>query len=102
MTKTAKRRLQQEANRLEQKYGNRVGSLASYDYKLDVIPTGVLALDYALGIGGWPLGHCVEIYGPPDIGKSSTLGLAAIGNAQRQGLTTGIVALEPGIDKNWL
>ncbi|MCL4782361.1 MAG: DNA recombination/repair protein RecA [Bryobacterales bacterium] len=49
-----------------------------------VLTTGCLSLDWALGCGGFPRGHLVEIFGPPDSGKT-TLGLEAIAAAQRAG-----------------
>ncbi|MGH3157282.1 MAG: recombinase RecA, partial [Streptosporangiaceae bacterium] len=51
---------------------------------MEVIPTGSIALDVALGIGGLPRGRVVEIYGPEGGGKTS-LALTAIANAQRAG-----------------
>lgn len=93
--------LQAERTRLDKNYGFKTGALASQEYKLNVVPTGILALDYALGTGGWPLGHPVEVFGPPDIGKSSVLGFNAIKQAQKEGKTCGIIALEPSFDKEW-
>lgn len=90
-----------EAKRLEAKYGHMSGATGADNYDLDIVPTGMLALDYALGTGGWPLGHPIEIFGPPDIGKSSVIGLSAIRNAQARGLLCGVVALEPGFDDAW-
>ncbi len=94
-------RAQQEAARLERKFGLKSGATGAETFRLNVVPTGSLALDYALGTGGWPLGHPVEIFGPPDIGKSSVLGFSAIRNAQAAGKLCGIIALEPGFDKDW-
>lgn len=103
MTTTAtKRKLEKEVKRLERRFGHRSAVLGSERIPLDVIPTGSLALDYALGTGGWPRGHPVEIWGGNDIGKSSALGSAALRNAQAQGLLCGIVAIEPGVDSGWL
>ncbi len=96
-----KRKAIQEAARLEQKYGHKTGAIGSESFKLNVVPTGSLALDYALGTGGWPLGHPVEVFGAPDIGKSSVIGFNAIKSAQKQGLLCGIIALEPGFDEEW-
>src|SRR5277367_4491869 len=52
--------------------------------KIDVIPTGALALDLALGVGGVPRGRVIEIYGPESSGKT-TLMLHVIANAQKVG-----------------
>src|ERR1700734_3084229 len=49
---------------------------------IDVIPTGSIALDVALGLGGLPRGRIVEIYGPESSGKT-TVALHALANAQR-------------------
>src|SRR5262245_29451629 len=51
---------------------------------IDVIPTGSLGLDLALGVGGVPRGRVVEIYGPESSGKT-TLALTIVANAQRAG-----------------
>lgn len=91
----------QEAARMERKYGLKAGAVGAERFKLNVVPTGSLALDYALGTGGWPLGHPVEIFGAPDIGKSSVIGFSAIRNAQAAGMLCGIVAIEPGFDPEW-
>ena len=60
---------------------------------MEVIPTGSIALDVALGIGGLPRGRVVEIYGPEASGKTS-LALHAVANAQKAG---GIVAFVEGL-----
>ena len=52
--------------------------------KVDVIPTGSLTLDLALGINGYPKGRVVEIYGPESSGKT-TLAIHAIAEVQKQG-----------------
>jgi recombination protein RecA len=56
---------------------------------VEVISTGSLALDMALGIGGLPRGRVVEIYGPESSGKT-TLTLHAVANAQRNGGGSGL------------
>lgn len=70
--------------------------------KIDVIPTGALALDLALGVGGLPRGRVIEIYGPESSGKT-TLMLHVIANAQRAGGVAAFVdaehALDPGYAK---
>src|SRR5437764_3224798 len=52
--------------------------------EIPVVPTGSVGLDLALGIGGYPRGRIVEIYGPESSGKT-TLTLHAIANVQKQG-----------------
>ena len=51
---------------------------------VEVIPTGSVALDTALGVGGYPRGRIIEIYGPESSGKT-TLAIHAIAEAQKQG-----------------
>lgn len=101
MKKDISTRLQQEVERLSKKYGQKAGALGSQRFQLNVVPTGSLALDYALGTGGWPQGHLIHLFGEPDIGKSSTLGLAAFRNAQAANKTCGLIAVEPGFDPAW-
>ena len=101
MNETVKKALEAERLRMEKKYGHKSAAIGSDDAKYNVIPTGVLALDYALGTGGWPLGQIIEVYGPPDIGKTSVLGYSAYVEAQKLGLVCGLVALEPNFDKAW-
>src|SRR5664280_1459122 len=78
---------------------------------IEVIPTGSIALDVALGIGGLPRGRVVEIYGPESSGKT-TVALHAVANAQRAGgiaafidaETLGVVGVERmlGVDTDGL
>jgi len=63
----------------------------------EVIPSGSLALDAALGIGGYPRGRVIEIYGPESSGKT-TLALHAVAEAQRQGGTAAFVDAEHALD----
>ncbi len=64
---------------------------------VDVIPSGSLALDAALGVGGYPRGRVIEIYGPASSGKT-TLALHAVAEAQRQGGTAAFVDAEHALD----
>ncbi len=70
--------------------------------KIDVIPTGSLAMDLALGVGGIPRGRVVEIFGPESSGKT-TLMLHVIANAQKAGGLAAFIdaehALDPGYAK---
>ena len=65
---------------------------------VDVIPSGSLTLDLALGIGGYPKGRVVEIYGPESSGKT-TLAIHAIAECQKQGGICAIVDAEHAFDK---
>lgn len=64
---------------------------------IDVIPTGSLTLDVALGIGGYPKGRIIEIYGPESSGKT-TLTLHAIAEVQKQGGRAAFIDAEHAID----
>ena len=64
---------------------------------VEVIPTGSLALDMALGIGGLPRGRVVEIYGPESSGKT-TLALHVVANAQRNGGVAAFIDAEHALD----
>ncbi|MCC0765892.1 MULTISPECIES: recombinase RecA [Micrococcus] len=64
---------------------------------VEVIPTGSVAMDVALGIGGLPRGRVVEIYGPESSGKT-TLALHAVANAQRNGGIAAFIDAEHALD----
>ncbi|MEN9581870.1 MAG: hypothetical protein RJA70_4879 [Pseudomonadota bacterium] len=64
---------------------------------VQVVPTGSIGLDIALGIGGYPRGRIVEIYGPESSGKT-TLMLHAIANVQKQGGTAAFIDAEHALD----
>ena len=65
---------------------------------IKVIPTGSITLDYALGVGGYPRGRIVEIYGPESSGKT-TLALHAIAEAQKQGGIAAFIDAEHAFDR---
>ena len=65
--------------------------------EIDAIPTGSLALDIALGIGGLPRGRVVEIYGPESSGKT-TLALHVVAEAQKRGGTCAFIDAEHALD----
>jgi len=92
--------LQLTVDKLDKAYGK--GTIMKLgDSKItaaDVISTGSIGLDIALGIGGLPKGRVVEIYGPESSGKT-TLALQAIANAQRQGGIAAFIDAEHAFDK---
>ncbi|GIZ14289.1 recombinase RecA [Capnocytophaga catalasegens] len=65
--------------------------------KVEVIPTGSIGLDVALGVGGYPKGRIIEIFGPESSGKT-TLTLHAIAEAQKQGGTAAFIDAEHAFD----
>ncbi|GII78279.1 protein RecA [Sphaerisporangium rufum] len=67
---------------------------------IEVIPTGAIALDVALGIGGFPRGRIVEIYGPESSGKT-TVALHAVANAQRAGGIAAFIDAEHALDPDY-
>src|SRR5438067_6092467 len=68
--------------------------------KVDAIPSGSIALDLALGVGGYPRGRVVEIYGPEASGKT-TLTLHAVAAVQRAGGTAAFIDAEHALDSQW-
>lgn len=66
--------------------------------QVEVIPTGSIGLDLALGVGGYPKGRIVEIYGPESSGKT-TLAIHAIAEAQRKGGIAAIIDAEHAFDR---
>ncbi|HEX6195725.1 MAG TPA: recombinase RecA [Jiangellaceae bacterium] len=67
---------------------------------IDIIPTGSISLDIALGVGGLPRGRVVEIYGPEASGKTS-LALHAVANAQKAGGTAAFIDAEHALDPTY-
>lgn len=94
--------LQMTMDRLDKAYGKgtimRLGE--SKATNIEVIPTGSLGLDIGLGIGGFPRGRVVEIYGPESSGKT-TLAIHAIAECQRLGGIAAIIDAEHAFDRNY-
>ncbi|TMG70335.1 MAG: recombinase RecA, partial [Chloroflexi bacterium] len=96
------RAIEQAIQQIEKQFGK--GSImklgASADEKVDSISTGSLAVDMALGVGGFPRGRVVEIFGPEASGKT-TLALHAVASAQRAGGTAAFIDAEHALDATW-
>ncbi len=90
-------------SQIERSFGKgsimRMGNKAA-DAEIEVVSTGSLGLDLALGIGGLPKGRIVEIYGPESSGKT-TLALHAIAEAQRRGGTCAFIDAEHALDPGY-
>ena len=94
--------LQATMDKIEKDYGK--GAIMKLgdqpDGDVEVIPTGSIALDHALGIGGYPRGRVVEIYGPESSGKT-TLAIHAIAQAQKKGGIAAIIDAEHAFDRTY-
>jgi recombination protein RecA len=88
---------------IQKQYGEgaimRLGGQAGH-VKVEVIPTGSIALDLALGVGGVPRGRIVEIFGPEASGKT-TVALSIVAQAQKQGGTAAFIDAEHALDPIW-
>ncbi len=100
--KTKEEALKDALKSIERAYGKgsvmRMGEQPKVD--VDVIPTGSLLLDATLGVGGYPRGRIVEIYGPESSGKS-TLALHAVAEAQKKGGRAAYIDAEHAIDPDY-
>lgn len=94
--------LEAAISQIEKQFGKgsimRLGSAGITE--IPSIPTGSIALDAALGIGGFPRGRVVEIYGPESSGKT-TLALSAVAQAQKQGGTAAFIDAEHALDVSY-
>lgn len=100
MTVEKQRALDMALAQIEKQFGKgsimRMGE-ASAKMAVEVIPTGALSLDIALGVGGMPRGRVVEIFGPESSGKT-TVALHVVAEAQRMGGTAAFIDAEHALD----
>ncbi|MEO8874607.1 MAG: recombinase RecA, partial [Polyangiaceae bacterium] len=89
---------------IEKEYGKgsimRLKEGQTYQAELPVVPSGSIGLDIALGIGGYPRGRIMEVYGPESSGKT-TLTLHAIANVQKQGGVAAFIDAEHALDPTY-
>ena len=94
--------LQTTLEKIEKNYGK--GSIMKLgdrpEEEVDVIPTGSINLDAALGVGGFPRGRVIEIYGPESSGKT-TLAIHAIAECQKQGGVAAFIDAEHAFDSSY-
>lgn len=99
MSEKRAKALDEALKQIEKQFGKgsvmKLGDKAHVD--VETIPSGSIALDVALGIGGYPRGRIIEIYGPESSGKT-TFALHAIAEAQRKGGTAAFVDAEHALD----
>src|SRR6266566_752323 len=97
------RALDLAVSQIEKQFGKgsimRLGGIDS-TAALDAIPSGSLSLDVALGVGGYPRGRVIEVFGPESSGKT-TLTLHAIAEAQKLGGTAAFIDAEHALDANY-
>jgi len=103
MTKEKQKSLETAISQIEKAFGKgiimRLGSSESIE-PLPVISTGSLGLDIATGVGGYPRGRVIEIFGPESSGKT-TLALSAIAEAQKAGGIAAFIDAEHALDINY-
>jgi len=89
-------------SQIERQFGKgsimRLGQREAVD--VPAIPTGSIAVDYAIGVGGFPRGRVVEVYGPESSGKT-TLALSVIAQAQRRGGVAAFIDAEHALDAQY-
>ena len=94
-----KKALEVALGKIEKDFGKgsvmKLGSASAT--QVEVIPTGSLQLDFALGVGGLPKGRIVEIYGPESSGKT-TVALHCVAQAQKAGGTAAFIDAEHALD----
>ena len=102
MTKTNDKTLDQVLADIEKQFGKgSVMKLGDNEKReIDVIPSGSISLDLALGIGGYPKGRIIEIYGPESSGKT-TIALHAIAEAQKLGGRVAFIDAENSLDPQY-
>lgn len=104
MSEEKSKALEAAVSGIEKQFGKgsimRLGAGASLVPSIDVVPTGSLGLDIALGIGGLPRGRIIEIFGPESSGKT-TLTLHAIAECQKRGGICAFVDAEHAIDVSY-
>lgn len=100
MTDEKKKALEATILQIEKQFGKgsimKMGALAA-NSNIEVIPTGCLTLDLALGVGGLPKGRIIEIYGPESSGKT-TVTLHVIAQVQKMGGTAAFIDAEQALD----
>lgn len=93
--------LNQALKLIEKEYGKgSVMKLGAEPEKIEVISSGSISLDKALGVGGYPKGRIIEIYGPESSGKT-TFALHAIANAQKNGGFAAFIDAEHALDPTY-
>jgi len=102
MTEDKQKALMEAFKSIEKQYGK--GAVMKLGEKsnesVEVIPSGSIALDAALGVGGYPKGRVIEIYGPESSGKT-TFALHAIAEAQKQGGYAAFIDAEHALDPTY-
>jgi recombination protein RecA len=102
MADDRKKRAEKLAAEGIEKYGQFAAITGSTRVKTTFYSSGSPTLDYMLGTGGFPSNGFVEVFGPPEIGKSTIFISGVLASVQRAGGITAIIATEPNVDEDWL
>lgn len=94
------KRIQAFVDDIDKKYGTGSAFYGKKHIKADVISTGSIALDKATGVGGFPKGRIIEIFGPESSGKT-TIALKYLATAQAQGGLCAFIDMEQALDPIW-
>jgi recombination protein RecA len=92
----------EQAAKVNNRYGQKTAFVGENPYATNAIPSPSLMFDFMSGLGGFPDNAPLEVYAPPSMGKTTIFGYSAIRNAQQMGKLTGIIALEPAYDEEWV
>jgi recombination protein RecA len=96
-----KKALEITFSQIDKHYGKGAVMLLGHNsaQKVEIIPSGSILIDQALGVGGYPIGRIIEIFGPESSGKT-TIAMHAIAQAQRQGGICAFIDAEHALDAN--
>jgi len=93
--------LEKIRNKTINSFGANSSIIGSDKYVLNVVSSPSLMLDYKLGIGGFPYGGMVEVFGANSLGKTTCIGYGTLANVQREGKIPALIAMEPNFDEDW-
>ena len=98
---TQQQKLEAIKARTVKSFGQNAAIMGSENYKLNVVSSGSLMLDYKLGTGGIVYGGMVEVFGSNGLGKSSSILYSTLANVQAEQKLACLIAMEPIFDKKW-
>jgi RecA/RadA recombinase len=97
-----KARAQKLVEKAVKDYGQKSATVGRHDFGSNYYSTGSPTVDYMLGTGGVPDNAFTEVFGPPQIGKTTIFGAGVLRSVQEAGGLTATVATEPDFDEDWM